>query len=131
MGADAKKAYNALMEFKDVVKANPITPKEVSTPEAISSKFGDIDAAAGKLSSASYPFIQDIDWNSGLASTPLPGTAPIDVLSAVDSMLVMGASIDGKLLKEAVEAHHRALVNMDSKLVASASDYEAINAALG
>jgi len=129
--ADAKKAYNALMEFKDVVKANPITPKEVSTPEAISSKFGDIDAAAGKLSSASYPFIQDIDWTSGLASTPLPGTAPIDVLSAVDSMLVMGASIDGKLLKEAAEAHHRALVNMDSKLVASASDYDAINAALG
>merc|ERR1711953_529173 len=42
--ADAKAAYSALMEFKDVVKANPITPSAdapVSRPA--------IDAAAGKL----------------------------------------------------------------------------------
>merc|ERR1712056_154561 len=50
--ADAKKAYAALMEFKDVVKANPITPSAaapVSNPA--------IDAAAGKLASAAYPFL--------------------------------------------------------------------------
>merc|ERR1719476_425822 len=49
--ADAQKAYAALMEFKDVVKANPITPSAdapVSRPA--------IDAAAGKLASAAYPF---------------------------------------------------------------------------
>merc|ERR1719343_181426 len=128
---DAKTAYAALMEFKDVVKAHPITPKEASTPAALSSKLGGIDAAAAKLSSASYPFIQDIDWTSDLSLTPLPGVAPIDVMKAVDKMLVMGASMDGKLLKEAAEAHHKALGNMDAKLVASAGDYEAINAALG
>merc|ERR1711979_78140 len=53
--ADAKKAYAALMEFKDVVKANPITPTAPSTPAALSSKLGAIDAAASKLSSAAYP----------------------------------------------------------------------------
>merc|ERR1711879_186729 len=30
--ADAKKAYSVLTEFKDVVKANPITPTTPSTP---------------------------------------------------------------------------------------------------
>merc|ERR1711948_23912 len=45
--------------------------------------------------------------------------------------LVMGASMDGKLLKEAAEAHHAALGSMDAKLVTSAADYQAVNAALG
>merc|ERR1711930_45159 len=56
--ADAKKAYSALMEFKDVVKAHPITAKVADTPAAISSKLGAIDGAAAKLSAASYPFIK-------------------------------------------------------------------------
>merc|ERR1712061_810506 len=59
--ADAKKAYEALMQFKDVVKANPITPTTPSTPAALSGKLGAIDAAAGKLSAAAYPFLKDID----------------------------------------------------------------------
>merc|ERR1712079_865372 len=54
--ADAKAAYAALMEFKDVVKANPITPAAVSAPST-----AQIDAAAGKLSAAAYPFLKDID----------------------------------------------------------------------
>merc|ERR1712066_552669 len=66
-------AYNALMEFKDVVKANPITPTTPSTPAALSGKLGAIDAAAGKLSSAAYPLIQDVDWTSDLSLKPLPG----------------------------------------------------------
>merc|ERR1719388_360420 len=86
---DAKRAYEALMQFKDVVKANPIT------------------------------------------STPLPGVSPNAALKAIDKALVMGASMDGKLLKEAAEAHHRALTGMDSKLVATQGDYTAVNAALG
>merc|ERR1712151_127488 len=44
--ADAKAAYAALMDFKDVVKANPITPTAPSTPAALSSKLGAIDAEA-------------------------------------------------------------------------------------
>merc|ERR1712125_233702 len=34
--ADAKRAYSALMQFKDVVKANPITPQVKETPAALS-----------------------------------------------------------------------------------------------
>merc|ERR1712228_933423 len=112
--ADAKKAYGALMDFKDAVKANPITAPE--TPAALSGKLGAIDGAAAKLSAASYPFIQSVDWSSDLYSRPLPGASPLAVTKAIDKALVMGASIDSKLLKEAAEAHHKALNGMDSKL---------------
>merc|ERR1711992_78781 len=53
--ADAKAAYAALMNFKDVVKAHPITPTQASTPAALSSKLSAIDGAASKLSTAAYP----------------------------------------------------------------------------
>merc|ERR1712039_415198 len=129
--ADAKKAYAALMEFKDVVKANPITPTSVSTPAALSGKLGAIDGAAAKLSAASYPLIKSVPWDSDVFLKPLPGASPNQVLKAIDKALVMGASMDGKLLKEAAEAHHAALGSMDAKLVTSASDYQAVNAALG
>merc|ERR1719223_2229542 len=55
--ADARAAYDALIEFTKVVKANPITRSApVSTVSG-----GSIDAAAGKLSAAAYPFIEDVD----------------------------------------------------------------------
>lgn len=129
--ADAKKAYGALMDFKDAVKANPITATAPETPAALSGKLGAIDGAAAKLSAASYPFIQSVDWSSDLYSRPLPGASPLAVTKAIDKALVMGASIDSKLLKEAAEAHHKALNGMDSKLVATQADYTAVNAALG
>merc|ERR1719436_14633 len=128
---DAKAAYAALMEFKDVVKAHPITPTAPSTPAALSSKLGAIDGAAGKLSAAAYPLIKDVDWTSDLALKPLPGVSPNQALKVIDKALVMGASMDGKLLQEAAEAHHKAIGSIDEKLVTSASDYEAVNAALG
>merc|ERR1712063_219507 len=87
--------------------------------------------AAGKLSSASYPFIKEVDWTSPLYLTPLPGVSAKEALTAVDKMIVMGASMDGKLLKEAAEAHHKAIGSIDAKGVTSAADYEAVNAALG
>merc|ERR1712124_46187 len=52
-------------------------------------------------------------------------------MKAIDKALVMGASMDGKLLKEAAMAHHNALGSMDGKLVTTAADYEKVNAALG
>merc|ERR1712232_208725 len=121
--ADAKAAYAALLEFKDVVKAHPITPAAASTPAALSSKLGAIDGAASKLSSAAYPLIKDVDWSSDLALKPLPGVSPNQMLKAIDKALVMGASMDGQLLKEAAEAHHRAIGSVDAKLVTSASDF--------
>merc|ERR1711913_196951 len=60
--ADAKAAYSAFLDFKDVVKAHPITPATVTSKVS----GAGIEEASKKLSAASYPFIQDIDWNSDL-----------------------------------------------------------------
>merc|ERR1712226_216911 len=77
-----------------------------------------------------YPFLKDINWNSGLALTK-PGSASAgDWLKAIDKAIVMGASMDSKLLKAAVDAHHKAIGSASSG-VTSKADFEAINAALG
>merc|ERR1719271_1281011 len=129
---DAKAAYAGLMNFKDVVKANPITPTAPTVSSKLSAaKLDAVGAAAGKLSSASYPFIQDVDWTSDVYLKPLPGVSAKEALTAIDKMIVMGGSMDGKLLKEAAEAHHKAIGSIDAKGVTSAGDYEAVNAALG
>jgi len=127
--ADAKKAYEAFLTFKDVVKANPITPQFKDTPFA--SKYAAIDTAAAKLSAASYPFIKSAPWNSDIYLKPLPGVSPYAAMKAIDKAIVMGASVDGKLLSEAAMAHHKALQSMDSKLVTTAADYQAVNAGIG
>jgi len=128
--ADAKAAYAALMDFKDVVKSHPIT---ASTPDSSvsGSAASSIGAAAGKLSSAAYPLLKDVDWTSDLALKPLPGASSQQVLKAIDKALVMGAAMDGAALKEAAEAHHKAIGSIDAKLVTTQSDFEAINAGLG
>merc|ERR1712079_861585 len=129
--ADAKAAYAALMEFKDVVKANPITPSVPETPAALAGKLGSIDSAAAKLTAASYPFMQSVDWSSDLYAKPLPGASPLAVTKAIDEMLVMGASMDGKLLKEAAEARHNDMDGMGAKLVATEAGHTAVSAAPG
>merc|ERR1712186_131551 len=128
--ADAKAAYSALMDFKDVVKAHPITPSPVAS-KVSSDAASKISAAAGKLSSAAYPFLKDVDWSSDLSLKPLPGASPQQVLKATDKALVMGAAMDGAALTEAAEAHHKAIGSVDAKLVTTSSDFEAINAGLG
>merc|ERR1719254_126265 len=128
--ADAKAAYSAFLQFKDVVKANPITPS-TPTSSVSSDAAAKIGVAAGKLSSAAYPFLKDVDWTSDLALKPLPGASPQQVLKAIDKALVMGSAMDGAALKEAAEAHHKAIGSIDAKLVTSESDFEAINAGLG
>merc|ERR1712232_1417095 len=90
--ADAKAAYKALMEFKDVVKKNKFEPTEpVVNPELSPAKLAAVEKAAGKLSAASYPFIKDIDWTSDLYMKPLPGVDGLKALKAIDSMIVLGA----------------------------------------
>merc|ERR1711866_9770 len=128
--ADAKAAYSALMDFKDVVKSHPIAPSPAAS-KLSSDAASKISAAAGKLSSAAYPFLKDVDWTSDLALKPLPGASPQKVLKAIDKALVMGAAMDGAALKEAAEAHHKAIGSIDGKLVTTQSDFEAINAGLG
>jgi len=124
---DAKKAYEALMEFKDVVKAHPITAKTGAAPSN-----PNIDAAAGKLADASYAFVQDIDWSSNLAaqSSGLPGT-PLQWTKAIDQALLMGGQMDGGALKEAALAHVKAIGSMDAKGVTTKGDYQAVIAGLG
>merc|ERR1711912_144621 len=124
--ADAKAAYAALVDFAGVVKANPIT---ASTPAAPS--YPSIGPAAGKLSAAAYPFIKDVDWTSDLALKPIPGADPQKVMKAVDKMIVMGSAMDGAALKEAAQAHVKAIDGVDAKGVLSQGDFEAINAGLG
>merc|ERR1719271_1935233 len=120
---DAKAAYEGLMAFKDVVKANPISPTEPTLSSKLAAdKLEAVGAAAGKFASASYPFIKDVDWTSELYTK---------ALQAVDKMIVMGATMDGKLLKEGAAAHHNAIGAIDAKGVTSEAAYEATLAAIG
>merc|ERR1712050_524407 len=114
--ADAKAAYSSLMDFKDVVKAHPITASPAAS-KVSSDAASKISAAAAKLSSAAYPLLKDVDWSSDLALKPLPGASPQEVLKAIDKALVMGAAMDGAALTEAAEAHHKAIGSVDAKLV--------------
>merc|ERR1719464_1603311 len=61
--ADAKAAYDALIEFTEVVKANPIKPSNATTVVS-SSDASAISAAASELGKAAYPFVKgsDMDW---------------------------------------------------------------------
>ena len=61
----------------------------------------------------------------------MPGVTAHQALKAIDKALVMGASTDGKLLQDAATAHRKAMGSMDAKLVTSAAEYEAVNAAIG
>merc|ERR1712125_256383 len=108
------------------VKANPISASSASAPSN-----GQIDAAAGKLAAAAYPFLKDIDWSSDLALTNPGSASPKAVLGAIDKALVMGAAMDAGALKEAAAAHVQAIGSMDAKGVTTQADFAAINAGLG
>jgi len=128
---DAKKAYAAFIEFKDVVKAHPIAAVAPTASSVSPAKLSAISEAAAKLSAASYPFMKDVDWTSDIFTKPFPGVSAKDVMKAIDKAIAMGAVMDPKLLKEAAEAHHKAIGSIDAKGLTSAADYEAVNAALG
>jgi len=127
---DAKAAYEGLLKFTEVVKANPITPSESATTVP-SSHASSISAAASELGAAAYPFVQGVDWTDSLYGTPVPGKSPQQVLKAVDKMIVMGQAMDGAALKEAAMAHVKAIEGMDSKGVLTQGDFVAILAGLG
>merc|ERR1711972_24376 len=125
-GKDAEVAYQALMEFKDVVKSKAgagFAEPAGRTPDAI-------DAAAKTLSSASYPFLKEVDWNAPYFKD-LPGLKPLEGLKAVGKALDMGAAMNSASLREGVLAHAKAIGNIDAKGVLPLDDYVAINAAIG
>jgi len=128
--ADAKAAYSALLEFAEVVKANPIAAFDPTTTVSDSDAKA-IDEAASELGRASYPFMQGVDWTDDLFTKPIPGKSAQEVMKAVDKMIVMGTQMDGAALKEAAMAHVRAIDGMDAKGVLRPADYNAVLAGLG
>jgi len=127
-GADAEKAYNGFLAFKDVVKKNQVSS---AGPSASVPSGDSIGAAATKLSEQSYPFLKDINWQSDIYLKPLPGASAEKSLKAIDKMIVLGSAADGNALKAAAEAHHKAIGSIDANGVTSLADYTAVNAALG
>jgi len=91
----------------------------------------EIGDAAKKLATASYPFLKEVNWNSGLALTNPGKASAADWTKAIAKAIDMGAAMDPALLKAGVMAHHSAIGSMDAKLVTSQKDYEAILAAVG
>jgi len=127
-GADADKAYEGFLAFKDVVKSKQVS--SAAAPPSIPS--GDkIGAAAEALAKQSYPFIKDVNWLSDLYTKPLPGATADKVLKAVDKAIVMGSKADGNALKAAALAHHNAIGSIDGNGVTSLADYTAVVAGLG
>jgi hypothetical protein len=127
---DAKAAYEALIEFTEVVKANPIAPS-TSTTTVSSSNANSISVAATELASSAYPFMQGVDWTDDLYQKPIPGKSAREVMRAVDKMIVMGAEMDWPSLQEAARAHVTAIERMDSKGVLTQSDFQSILVGLG
>merc|ERR1712039_1146903 len=76
-----------------------------------------IDAAAAKLSSASYPLIKSVPWDSDVFTKPLPGVTANQALKAIDKALVMGACMDAKLVT--TEGDYAAVLGGLGKLIAS------------
>jgi len=128
--ADARAAYDALIEFTKVVKANPITPSTHASTVS-SSAASSISEAASKLGAAAYPFVKGVNWTDDLYAKPVPGKSALETLQAVDKMIVMGTRMDGAALKEAAMAHVKAIKNMDKKGVLTQEDFNAILAGLG
>jgi hypothetical protein len=128
--ADAKAAYEALIEFTQVVGANPITPSS-SASKVSGSADSAISAAASNLATASYPFVEGIDWMDELYGKTIPGKSAQDTLQAVDKMIVMGSQMDWPVLQEAALAHVGAIERMDKKGVLTQGDFKAVLAGLG
>merc|ERR1712039_492488 len=85
--ANAREAYGALLEFVEVVKANPITPSAPVTT-VNGQNASSISTAAKTLAAAAYPFMKGVDWTDDLYSKPIPGKSAPQVLKAVDKMIV-------------------------------------------
>merc|ERR1719428_1568173 len=111
-------------------QAAPLAAIPAAALLAASPSYADkIGDASKKLGAAAYPFLKSVDWNSDLfAKFP---SEPQKTLKAIDKALVMAASIDGKALKAAAEAHHKAIGSVDSKGVTSQADFTAIVDGLG
>jgi len=104
------------------------TAASMGAAPAFADEIGD---AAKKLASASYPFLKEVNWNSGLALANPGKASGADWTKAIAKAIDMGAAMDPALVKAGVAAHHTAIGSMDAKGVTSQANYEAVVAALG
>merc|ERR1719450_111763 len=117
--SDAMAAYSALMNFKDTVK------------KAQPARYDPFGQAAAKLSRATYPFMQQVPWNSD-EFLLTPGKAdPIGWAKAIGKIIDMGASMDGGYVKAGCHAHHAATVGLPANGVCSEAHLATIYACIG
>jgi len=91
----------------------------------------EIGTAAKDLAAASYPFLKEINWNSGLALVNPGKASAAEWTKAIATAIDMGAAMDSNLVKAGVQAHHAAIGSMKGDLVTSQADYEKVLAAVG
>ena len=80
-GVDAEKALSAFQAFKGVVKKNQVS---LAGSVAVAPSGVTTGGAAKKLSDASYPVLESVDWASDIHLKPHPGDSVKDSSSAVD-----------------------------------------------
>jgi len=114
-------------------RAAPLAAATAATSAFVPAAFADpIGDAAKKLGDASYAFAKEVDWNNGIYLQAPGAFKPLEALKAIDKMIVMGASADPKLLKAAVDAHHKAIGSVSGPNgVTSRANWDEVNAALG
>lgn len=129
---DARKAYQAFLELKDVVYASG--PKGASAVATASPDYSDkLGGAAKVLADASYPLVQNIKWERTPVLTKwLENSAatwsPQKIAAAVDSTLKLSVAMDQGLVKKSVAAHDVAILHSMGKpgLQAPLADHEAV-----
>ena len=98
---------------------------------------GPIGDAAVKLSDATYPIMQKIDWGNTPSISKYIAEAsaknPKMMAAAFDKTLEVGLSMDPKLVAAAVAAHGKAIEGAVGipGLVASKADFAVVNEARG
>lgn len=112
----------------------PAAAVSAATILAPAAHADEIKDAAKKLVDESYVFSTQVDWNNGLFLQAPGKFQPEAALKAIDSMIIMGAAADPKLLKEAAEAHHKAIagaISSPQNGAISPQNWQDINEALG
>ena len=119
--------HNAALQVDTVVRNVAFDSRsatDVTFDMLFLSRNGLHDTYSGLLCS------EEIDWTDGVYGV-LPTAKPLEVLKAIDKMLVMGAAMDPEALKAGVLAHSKAIKSIDGKGVTTLADYTATNAAIG
>jgi len=103
------------------------TAASMGAAPAFADAIGD---AAKDFAAASYPFVKEVNWNSGLFNINPGKASAADWTKAIAKAIDMGAAMDGNLVKAGVQAHHAAIAS-SKDLVTSQADYEKTIATIG